>query len=59
MVYNAFMTKRVTVSIRMPQDMYEVLAQQAADEKRSISNLIVVLLAEHPVVKQALEWRPA
>ena len=37
-------TKTVIVSVRMPRDLYERLAQEAADDTRSLSNLIVHLL---------------
>ena len=34
----------VVVSVRMPPDLYERLAQEAATDTRSLSNLIVHLL---------------
>ena len=36
--------KTVTVSMRMPADMYEAIAQQAVKNDRSISKQIVHLL---------------
>jgi hypothetical protein len=51
MRYNANMSEEtVTVSIRMPRDLYEHLAQLATDEKRSLSKQIIYLL-EHALPK--------
>ena len=46
-MYTESMAKKkqtVVVSVRMPPDLYERLAQEAATDTRSISNLIVHLL---------------